>query len=247
MSLTVAVGIPVTQHPRTDPGVRHYRTGLLPRVMTRRHPQRPAVRGRAHVTGRPRLCVRLLVCWTTFPLASPLLSTPSATSGAPEPLFEGFSDTTGLSDCPRPYIMGVSREGSPCGPWDSQGQTQALPIPVHGVSVHARGLRPRRVSTCLAFAADTMLPSVCSDHVGTQKSPDFGAPYPACTSPVNASRTALPLSAHDSGPVWLANLHCKGLAPSTLCRFLSAYPNAGINPPPSEARAPKSAAFGWSG
>jgi hypothetical protein len=202
--------------------VRHYRTGLLPRVMTRRHSKRPAVRGRAHVTGRPRLCVRLRVCWTPRPLVSPLLSTPSANAGALEPLFEGFSDTTGLSDFPRPYIMGVSREGSPCGPWYAQGQTQALPIPVHGVSGHARGLRPRRVSTCLAVAADTIWPAVCSEHLSTQKSPDFGAPYPACTSPVNASRPALPLAAHDSGPVWLAHLPCKGLAPSTLCRFSSA-------------------------
>src|SRR5262245_6431096 len=43
------------------------------------------------------------------------------------------------------------------------------------------------------------------DHVGTRKlHPDFGAHYWACTSPVNASRTALLSLAHDSGPEGLA-------------------------------------------
>ena len=28
--------MPVTEPPRTDPGTRHYRTGLLPRVVARK-------------------------------------------------------------------------------------------------------------------------------------------------------------------------------------------------------------------
>jgi hypothetical protein len=62
-------------------------------------------------------------------------------------------------------------------------QTQARPIPVPCASVHAWGLRPRRVGVTLALTGYTMLPSVCSDHVGTQQSPYFEAQYPACTSP----------------------------------------------------------------
>jgi hypothetical protein len=59
------------------------------------------------VTGKTRLCVRLLVGWTTFPLASPLLSTPSASPGAPRPLFGSFADTMGLSDSLHPGITVV--------------------------------------------------------------------------------------------------------------------------------------------
>ena len=93
---------------RTDPGVRHYRTGLLPRVMTRRHPQGPAVRGRAPVTGQTRLCVRPLVCWTTFPLARSLPSTSSAGPSG-QPLFEGFLGTMKRSDSLHPCITVVPR------------------------------------------------------------------------------------------------------------------------------------------
>ena len=37
-------------------------------------------------------------------------------------------------------------------------------------------------------------------------------------SPVNASPTPSRATAHDSGPMWFANLHRSGLAPSTPCR-----------------------------
>jgi hypothetical protein len=49
--------------------------------------------------------------------------------------------------------------------------------------VHARGLRPRQVRVRLAQAACPLWPSACSERVGTQDSPDFGALYPACTFP----------------------------------------------------------------
>jgi len=54
-----------------------------------------------------RLCVRPLWCSTRFPLASPLLSTPSADPGAPAPLFGSFADTLRLSDALHPSITGV--------------------------------------------------------------------------------------------------------------------------------------------
>ncbi len=34
--MSVAVGMTITLHPRADPGVRNYRTGLLPQVVTHR-------------------------------------------------------------------------------------------------------------------------------------------------------------------------------------------------------------------
>jgi len=47
----VAVGMTLTAPPRTYPGVRNYRTGLLPRV--RRADLLTAVSSRAHFAGRP--------------------------------------------------------------------------------------------------------------------------------------------------------------------------------------------------
>jgi hypothetical protein len=48
------------------------------------------------------------------------------------------------------------------------GQMQGLPGSVHSVSMHARGLRPRRVRQHLAKAVSTIEPSACSERVGTQ-------------------------------------------------------------------------------
>src|SRR5215813_1987323 len=77
-----------------------------------------------------------------------------------------------LWNCPTPCVR-ASRSwpcGSPCGPCcDGQGQTQGLPSPAHNVSVHARGLRPRQVRVRLAIVACPLLPSACSERVGTQK------------------------------------------------------------------------------
>ena len=58
------------------------------------------------MTGKTRLCVRPLVCWTTFPLASSL---PSTFSAGPweQPLFEGFLGTMKLSDSLHPCITVV--------------------------------------------------------------------------------------------------------------------------------------------
>src|SRR5262249_14597531 len=111
--------------PRTDPGVRHYRTGLLPRVVTRRHPKMPAVRSRAPVTGHTRLCVRTLVCWTTFPLARSL---PSTSSAGPmgRPVFAGFLGTMKRSDSLHPSITGVSL-GFPVRTWLYHARPDAGP------------------------------------------------------------------------------------------------------------------------
>src|SRR5712664_2796848 len=116
-----------------------------------------------------RHCVRTLVCWPEWPLASSLCSVASL----------------GLWNGPTPCVR-ASRScpyGSPCGPCgDGQGQTQGLPSPAHDVSMHARGLRPRQVRVRLAIVACPLLPSACSERVGTQIG-HFGALYPACTFP----------------------------------------------------------------
>ena len=68
--------------------------------------------------------VRDLFCRGGFPLARPLPSTPSAglaadrlaSSRRPLPLFGGFAGTTGLSDFPCPFIIGVCPWTSRCDP-----------------------------------------------------------------------------------------------------------------------------------
>ena len=69
-----------------------------------------------------------MVCSGEFPLASPLPSLPSAGGGLwPPPLFGEFLGTTGLSDFPCPFIIGVRPQTSrhvPRGyrsPWEDMG------------------------------------------------------------------------------------------------------------------------------
>ena len=108
----------VSPHPRTDPGVRHYRTGLLPQVMT---PKRTvaAWRTRSSALATPaRHCVRCVFYPNRFPLANPLPSTASA--GSFEPLFGDFFGSMELSDFPCSFITGVCPQTSQCGllpPW----------------------------------------------------------------------------------------------------------------------------------
>jgi len=130
-----------------------------------------------------------------------------------------------LCSCPTPCTR-ASRScpvGSPCGPGDrSSGQRQGLPGSAHSVSTHARGLRPRRVRLRLARTASTVLPSACSERVGTRKKAPISGlnTLPAC-SPVNASPTPLPMPAHDSGPVWLAGPSLSGTCTLHHCAGLS--------------------------
>ena len=59
--------------------------------------------------------------------------------------------------------------------WSSNAHTKS------NVSVHTRGLRPRQGRRHLALAVSPLWPAACSERVGTQEWPDFGAPYPTCT------------------------------------------------------------------
>src|SRR4029453_9359718 len=209
--------------PPTDPGVRHYRTGLLPRVMTRRC-NAPTVPRRAPVTGFPGA------------VSGPCGARP----GSPPPALAHQDHCSGASSilwgCPTPCTR-PSRAypvGSPCGPdHTTPGQMQGLPGSAHSVSVHARGLRPRQVHVRLAMTAYPLLPSACSERVGTQDWPISGLhPLPA-PSPVNASPAPLPTPAHDSGPVWLAQPSLSGT--STLHHYAGLSrrrPETQVSPPP---------------
>jgi hypothetical protein len=162
----VAVGMPVTQHPPHRSGVRHYRTGLLPRVDV----QAPLGACRTRLSAcdrRPRRCVRLLVYSAPFPLASSL---PSTCSAGPlgRPLFEGFLGTMKLSDSLHLCITVVPR-GFTVRTWRGIARPDAGPPGFRPQCFcPCRGLRPRRVRLRLTIPASTMLPSACSERVGTR-------------------------------------------------------------------------------
>src|SRR2546427_1985257 len=90
--------------------------------------------------------------------------------------------------------------------------------------MHAWGLRPRRDRSMLAIPHSSVLPSARWNGVGALISDLFhgSITLPAC-SPVNASRAALRLPAHDSGPGWLATPY---LYDSCIRDFTPVYPGA---------------------
>src|SRR5262249_50915657 len=130
-----------------------------------------------------RPCVRPLWCVTRFPLASPLLSTPSANSGAPEPLFEGFVDTMGLSDSLHPSITVVPRRFT-VRTWRWLVRPDAGPPGFRTQCFRAcqRSPSPPRASTPCHHGVPAVAFRVCGarQHPGLA---DFGAPYSACTFP----------------------------------------------------------------
>ena len=79
-----------------------------------------------------------------------------------------------------------------------------LPVLARGVSMHAWGLRLRRVRDRLAIAPAAVWPSVTWYDVGTPDAiiSQLNA-LPTC-APVNASVVALRLATHDSGSGWVA-------------------------------------------
>src|ERR1700730_2818392 len=96
-----------------------------------------ACRTRSSALGAPcRLRVRGAFCCCRFPLARPLPSVPSAT-GCPA-LFGDFIGTTGLSDFPCPFIVGLR-------PWTSRRVPQFHPL---RVSTGPPGSRARCFRTC---------------------------------------------------------------------------------------------------
>src|SRR6266478_9799568 len=84
-----------------------------------------------------RLCVRCVLCWPAFPLASVLGSTGSAADRSA--LFVGFTATMAESDFLPPCFIGYGSSPSRCGPQRhcAGGRRQDLPVPVQGASAHA--------------------------------------------------------------------------------------------------------------
>src|SRR5207302_11068010 len=64
-----------------------------------------------------------------------------------------------------------------------QERPRALPVLARGVSVHARGLRPRGAPARLAMATHRIWPSASPYSVGAPEGCPFAAAYPACTYP----------------------------------------------------------------
>ena len=149
----------------------------------------------------PALCPEL-VSLNRFPLVSPLSSTLSAHCSAPQHLFEGFTGTIGLSDFPQPFIVAVLLRFT----------TRTLRChalrPVRGISRFSCIECPRmlRVYDSAGPISDSLnnatyriaFPiALQGRHPGAVISELNGWP---ALPPVNASRAASRLPAHDSGP-----------------------------------------------
>ena len=84
------------------------------------------------------------------------------------------------------------------------GHRWGLPVLARGVSMHAWGLRLRRVLRTLALAHPPVLPSAMRNDVGTRVAIISQLnTLPAC-APVNASMAASRLATHDSRSGWFA-------------------------------------------
>jgi hypothetical protein len=216
----VAVGMPVTRHPRTDPGVRHSRTGLLPRVDVQASAGACRTRLRAW-DRRPRRGVRLLVSSATFPLARSLPSTGSA-GPLGRPWCDGFRGTLKRSDSLPPCTTVVPR-GCPVRTWRALVRPQAGPPGCRTPCVDAcqRSPTPPGPSPPCQHGVDRVACRVCGARRHPRQAPLAGRHTLPVPSPVNASCVPLPIHPHDAGPVWLAGPslsgtytlhHCAGLS-----------------------------------
>src|SRR5665213_1035308 len=96
----------------------------------------------------------------------------------------------GLSGAARRTIRGRRQ-------WD-------LPVLAHEGSTHVSGLRPRRAIKDSRLRLCWMLPSASLNSVGTLVDLISRLNTEPVCAPVNTSRTALRLAAHDSGSSWVA-------------------------------------------
>ena len=170
----------------------------------------------------PRLGVRPLWYSTRCPLARPLLSTPAASSGAPEPWCAGFLDPLGLSDSLPPSMTVVPR-GCTVRAWRSLVRSDAGPpgcrTPCFGAcerSPTPPGASPPRHDGVSAVAC-----RVCGARRHLGRAAIAGLPTLLAPSPVNASPTPLPTPAQDAGPVWWAGPALSGTCTLHHCAGLS--------------------------
>jgi hypothetical protein len=104
--LRVAVGTKIAPRPRTNPGVRCQRTGLLPQANVGR--QKPLTLRRTaanRIDVATRLSVRTTAACRLFPSGEALPSTISA--GSCLPFFDRFLGTTTSSDFSPTYMLDV--------------------------------------------------------------------------------------------------------------------------------------------
>jgi hypothetical protein len=210
--------------------VRHCRTGLLPRVVTRRC-RAHAVPSRAPVAGFPGA--------VSGPCgARPGSPWPAPFSPPPPPVLAHQNRCSRASPilwgCPTPCTR-ASRScpvGSPCGPGDhSSGQMQGLPGSAHSVSMHAEVSDPagsvyaspgRRIRCCLPRVRSASAP-----RTGRFRGSILCLPVPLSTLRRRRYRR-LRMTRGQRG--WL-DLHCLGLAPfTTVPAYPGACPNAGPKP-----------------
>jgi len=135
-------------------------------------------------------------------LARPLPSIPSAT-GCPA-LFGDFPGTTGRSDFPRPFIIGVRPQTFRRGP-------ELFPPGGHGISRFPCEMFPYVLGVCDRAGPQSTsryrcpgcgLPLLLTASASRSKGLTRLNTRPA-RSPVNASAPPLRASPHDSGPVWV--------------------------------------------
>jgi hypothetical protein len=106
-------------------------------------------------------------------------------------------------------------------------RTVDLPVLAHGVSAHARGLRPRGVAPGLALSPGRVLPSAQDNGVGTPEDLISRLNTLPERTPVNASTTPSRVPPHDSGPSWVAS---PSMYDSLIRYSMPVYPGASVLP-----------------
>src|SRR5437588_10628620 len=129
-----------------------------------------------------RLCVRRVLCWLAFPLASALRSTGSA--AVETALFVSFPATMAESDCSRPCIIGYGSSPSRCGPAAIAERSIARSPGSRPRSFcTCQVLRPRRVVRTLRWRVRNVLPSALEtasapgDWLSRLNGPAYALPY----------------------------------------------------------------------
>ena len=111
-----------------------------------------------------------------------------------------------------------------------QRQSWDLPIPVQGVSVRARGLRPRRVRAPPALSMRTVLPSVTSTASAPWNQEPFHGSIPCPHVPLSTLRlNPRGLWRMTRGRCGSLHLHRVTLSFTTPRRFSSALSDVGSN------------------
>ena len=150
-------------------------------------------------------------------------------------LFGRFFGTTDRSD----FSATVHRRLRPFGlPGALRGATRGgsgdLPVPAQRVSVHAWGLRPRRVGAGTRAGAPARLAFRSGRRRRHPGLSHFAAPYPACTSPCQRFAASLTgCRRMTRGHRGSLRLRCTALSSATPCRLSGAF-----RPPGSPWAAP---------